>query len=206
MKRILNILTKTLIYAVIAIICFFLLSFYALQLPEVQSRIADRATEWLGNELGGSITFSNIEVKWFDEVKIEDLNIKDNRDRNMIYVRELFVNAKTNFTVGLKEAFSYDKAVGIRSLKFKPEKIIRFDNNLDFVTLKDPVAHLIRDSLNNLNIDYWIEEIDRLTTPKDWTPGKPATPFSIDNAQIQNGLISITTENTQPHNRSEERR
>jgi hypothetical protein len=195
LKRILGILFKTLGYAVLVIVCLVFLAFYALQLPEVQTQISNKATEWLTDKLGGSVTMSKVRVSWFDEVVFEDVNIKDHKDRNMIYVREVYVNAKTNFSVNLGELVGYEKGKGLKSISFYPEKIVKFDNNLDFVTLKNPEVNFIRDSTNMLNFDYWLLEIDKLTKKKK-KGNKPVVPFTLDNANILNGRIRIVTENS----------
>jgi hypothetical protein len=195
LKRIPGILFKTLSYSILVIVCLVFLAFYALQLPEVQTQISNKATEWLSDKLGGSVSMSKVRVSWFDEVVFEDLNIKDHKDRNMIYVREVYVNAKTNLTVNLGELVGYTKGQGLRSIRFYPEKIIKFDNNLDFVILKNPEVNFIRDSTNRLNFDYWLLEIDKLTK-KEKKSNKPAQAFTLDNANILNGRIRIVTENT----------
>lgn len=195
MKRILSILTHLIGYSILLIVCLLLVSYYTLQLPEIQTRIANKATEWLGDELGGSITMSNIRVKSYDEIVIEDLNIKDNQDRNMIYAREVYVNAKTSLRMGLSKLFSYGKGKGLKSIGFHPESFVQFDNNFDFLTLKDPVVHFIKDEHNNLNFEYWLDEINRLIG-KENKENQPATPFTIDHANIINGSIKITTDNS----------
>lgn len=171
-------------------ICLIFLAFYALQLPEVQTQISNKATLWLSQKLGGSVTVSKVRVSWFDEVVFEDVNIKDHKDRNMIYVRELYVNTKTNFGTSFGEVVSYTKKDGI---KFEPGKLIKFDNNLDFVTLNSPNANFIRDNRGLLNFDYWLLEIDSLTASDKKRVGPPKA-FTLDNAHIRNGRVSITSE------------
>lgn len=195
MRRILIILLKTVGYLFLIASCLLFLAFYALQLPDVQTQISNKATVWLGERLGGNVSIGKVRVSWFDEVVFEDLNIKDNQDRNMIYVREVYVNAKTNFDFKLSEFISYDKKIGLKSLKFQPGKIVKFNNNLDFVTLNNPEATFIRDEKGMLNFDYWLLEIDKLTAKKE-RGKKPVKPFTIDNAHIKNGKISIVTDNT----------
>lgn len=192
MKRIINILVQTISYTIVVAFCLIFIAFYALQLPEVQTQISNKAMDWLGEKLGGNVSVSKVRVKWFDEVVFEDLNIKDYKDRNMIFVREVYVNAQTNIKFSLRELVSYSKKDGI---KFNPGKVVKFDNNLDFVTLNDLDVHFVKDSVGMLNFDHWLLEIDKLTK-KEGGPKKEVKPFTLDNVLIKNGKFSIVTDYT----------
>ncbi|MBX2954126.1 MAG: translocation/assembly module TamB domain-containing protein [Leadbetterella sp.] len=198
MKRIASIVIRILSYAFMGAFFILFIAFYALQLPEVQTQLSHNAMDWLSERLGGNISVSKVRISWFDKIVLEDLNIKDNQDRNMIFVREVYVDARTNLNLSLRSAFEYDKKVGWRSLKFQPGKIIRFDNNLDFVTLNNPEARFIRDRKGMLNFDYWLLEIDKLTKKKK-DGKKPVKPFTLDNVDIKDGIISIVTEHSRRH-------
>jgi hypothetical protein len=92
------------------VFCLGVLAYYSLQLPEVQTSITQRGTEWLSEKLGGNVTISQVRISWLDEITFEDVNIKDLKGRDMIFVREIYVNCKTNFS-------------------FDPKKIIKFGKN-----------------------------------------------------------------------------
>lgn len=198
MKRIISIIVRTVSYALVGAFVILFIAFYALQLPEVQSQLSNNAMQMLSERLGGNVSVSKVRITWFDEVVFEDLNIKDNQDRNMIYVREVYVDASTNLSISLKNMIEYDRRLGWRSLKFKPAKIFRFDNNLDFVTLNNPEARFIRDRKGMLNFDYWLLEIDKLTK-KEKRGKKPVKPFTLDNVHIKDGIVSIVTEHSKRH-------
>ncbi len=96
----------------------------------------------------------------------------------MIYVREVYVNFKSN-------------------LDFGGEKFVNFDNNLDFVMLKEPDVKIIREEDGTLNIDKWLLKIQELAKPK--TPsGKNPIPFTIDEAIIQNGTFELIDSRKKP--------
>lgn|GEM_PF-970534 len=198
MKRIISIAVRILAYTLIGVFSLLFVAFYALQLPEVQTQLSNNAMHWLSGKLGGNVSVSKVRISWFDTVVFEDLNIKDNKDRNMIYVREVYVDASTNLSFSLRKAFDYDSRQGWRSLKFTPGKMVSFDNNLDFVTLNNPEARFIRDSTGMLNFDYWLLEIDKLTK-KEKRGKKPVKPFTLDNLNIKDGIISIVTEHSKRH-------
>jgi hypothetical protein len=148
--------------------------YYALQLSEVQSALAQKATKWLGDKLGSEVTVGSARISWLDEITLEDINIKDLKGRDMIFVRELYVNCKTNFT-------------------FNAETYIEFDNNLDYVLLKNPEVKLVKENNGHLNIDDWIAQIERMTSDSTKkVVGDHNTAFTIDNAYIKNGFVSLT--------------
>ncbi len=195
MKRIIRIGITTISYALLGVLMVLFTAFYALQLPEVQTRLGNEAMRWLTERLGGNVSVSKVRITWFDKLVLEDLNIKDSQDRNMIYVREVYADVGTNLNFDLDKLFEYTPGQGWRSLKFRPEKIIRFDNNLDFVTLTNPEAYFVRDRKGMLNFDYWLLEIDKLTK-KEKRGNKPVKPFTLDNVHIKDGIVSIVTEHS----------
>jgi uncharacterized protein YhdP len=125
LKRILKIAGNITGMFILVLLCIAVLAYYSLQLPEVQTTITQKATQWLSNKLGGTVTISQARISWLDEITFEDLNIKDLKGRDMIYVREVYVNCKSNFS-------------------FDPKKIIKFDNNLDYVLFKNPEVKIIK--------------------------------------------------------------
>jgi hypothetical protein len=192
LKRLISISIRILSYTLVGIFCVLFIAFYSLQLPEVQTRLSQKAMVWLTEKLGGNVSVSKVRITWFDKVVFEDLNLKDSLDRNMIYVREVYVDASTNLNFSINRAFSYDKTKGWRSLRFTPAALVKFDNSLDFVTLHQPEAHFIRDEKGLLNFDYWLMSIDKLTKKEKKKKG-PVKPFVVDNLNIRDGLVSIVS-------------
>lgn len=143
---------------------------YALQWSEFQTVMAQRAAQWLSDKLGSKVTVGHVRIHWFDEIHLEDVNIKDTTGRDMIFVREVYVNAKSN-------------------LKFSREKFVEFDNNLDFVMLREPFVRLEREETGELNIDRWIANIgDKLSGENS---GGGSGSFSIDEAMIERGTFEF---------------
>ena len=152
------------------------LVFYAMQLPQFQTTSLQKATELLSKKLGSKVKIEKAKFTWFDELTLENITIYDQKDREMIFVKELYVNCKTNFS-------------------FDWEKILSFDNNLDYVMLRNPRVKLIYEPDGELNIDKWLAKIDELTAPSDTTnrpKGEHNRPFTIDEAYIQGGTFTLT--------------
>jgi TamB, inner membrane protein subunit of TAM complex len=167
-------LLKTLGLFVTLLLGVGLMAYYAFQLPEVQTSLTQQATSWLSHKLGGNVSVGQTRISWLDEITFEDVNIKDLKGRDMIFVRELYVNCKTNFTFDLKN-------------------LVKFDNNLDYVMLKNPEVKLFKEANGRLNIDDWIVSIEKLSadSTKKSIPNRNKA-FTLDNAYIKNGFVSIT--------------
>ncbi len=194
MFRYLKIFLRTLRFLTITAFCLVMVVYYALQLPGIQTTLARYATDWLGEKLGGTVNISDVRVSWLDEITLEDVSIKDLRGRNMIFVREIYVNCKTNFVFSLSKAIQID--FQWKPFRFNagldPKKLVVFDDNLDYVMLKSPEVRLIKETSGRLNIDDWIESIDRLLQGDSLKPKKNKTPFTIDNAYVQNGFVVLS--------------
>ena len=111
-----------------------LIVFYALQLPVIQTQALQRATEYLSEKLGSQVKIGKAKLTWFDEITLEDITIYDYKGREMIFVKELYVNSKTNFD-------------------FDWNTFVKFDNNLDYVMILNPRVKLIYEADGDLNID-----------------------------------------------------
>ena len=152
--------------------------FYSLQYSEFQTNLSQKAADWLSEKLGSKVTVGNVQIQWLDEIRLEDVNIKDLEGRDMIFVREVYVNCKSNF-------------------KFNGKKIVDFDNNLDFVMLREPDVKITREKDGKLNLDNWLIKIGALGTPRDTLLPRKTKPFTIDEAVIQNGSFELYDEYSQ---------
>ncbi|WP_394990258.1 translocation/assembly module TamB domain-containing protein [Emticicia sp.] len=160
---------------VIILILGFCLVFYAMQLPQFQTTSLQKATELLSKKLGSKVKIEKARMTWFDEITLENITIYDHKNREMIFVKELYVNCKTNFS-------------------FNWEKILTFDNNLDYVMIRNPRVKLTYEPDGELNIDKWLAKIDELTASTDTTnrlKGEHNVPFTIDEAYIQDGTFTL---------------
>jgi hypothetical protein len=182
-------------FLVVTVICLVIMIYYGLQLPDIQTSLTTSATEWLSKKLGGSVNISSVKISWLDEVTFEDVSIKDLKGRDMIFVREIYVNCKTNFVFNMAELVDVDFKLSPFhfDVSFNPRKIIIFDDNLDYVMLKNPEVKLVKEKSGQLNFDDWINSINHLLQP-DPSKSKPNhnKPFTIDDAYVQDGFVSLT--------------
>lgn len=175
MRRAFKILARLLPNLILYSFLGILIVFYALQLPVVQTLTLQSATEYLSKKLGSKVKIEKAKLTWLDEITLENITIYDYKNREMIFVKELYVNTKSNFS-------------------FDWNTFITFDNNLDYVMVMDPRVKLIYEADGDLNIDKWIARIEELTSPpRDTT--KPYIehniPFTIDEAYIQGGTFTL---------------
>jgi len=135
-------LKKTLVYGAYAIVIFFLLSFILLQLPATQKSLVDRYTSKFSQVSGFNVTYDRIFIIWWDRLEIEGLTIKDPAQNDMIKIEKLEAN-------------------------FKLSTILKGKNvNIDGVSLDGASVNLVKipvnDSLRDLNINLFINEINKL--------------------------------------------
>lgn len=174
MRRITKISTRILLNLIFIIFMGIMVVFYALQLPVIQTMALQRATEYLSEKLGSKVKIEKAKLTWFDEITLENVTIYDYKNREMIFVKELYVNSKTNFN-------------------FDWNTFLTFDNNLDYVMVLDPRVKLIYEPDGDLNIDKWIAKIEELTSTPDTAKVRIEhnIPFTIDEAYIQGGTFTL---------------
>jgi hypothetical protein len=174
LARFLNILLKSLTWLFLIVLTVIVLAVYAIQLPSVQTLLAQKATKWLTEKIGAPVSIGTVRVSWFDNMTLENVNIKDLKGRDMITIPEVYIDYRTNFSFNLKEKFT-------------------FDNNLDYVMLSRPDIHLIREPDGYFNTDHWMDKI-RSLSKNDQDPNAPENnvPFTIDEGEIQQGSFTIS--------------
>ncbi len=178
MKRFFKISLNTFGVLVLAILLLSAMGYYIFQWSEFQTSLSHRAAKWLTEEVGAEVSVGRVSINWFDEISIEDVNIKDLQLRDMIYVREVYINFKSN-------------------LDFGGEKFIEFDNNLDFIMLKEPDVRAVREKDGSLNVDRWLQKVQSLV-PKKKNKKSKAVPFTIDEAIIQDGIFRLVDDSKKP--------
>jgi hypothetical protein len=173
LKKAVRIFLKSILVIALMLLAVVVLAYYAIQLPVVQTRLVQEATKKISEKLGGTVSIGKAKITWLDEMTFEDVLIKDLKGRDMIALKEIYINSKTNFS-------------------FNPKDIIKFDNNLDYIMLKNPNFKLVKEENGELNFDRWLAKINKLANPNP-KPSKTENnkPFSIDNAYIQNGVFTL---------------
>lgn len=170
MQRLLSIVIKSLWRLALLLTFIVVAAYYVIQLPAVQTSLSHRATQWLSEKLGANLEVGHVRINWLDDATLENVRIYDLKGRPMIIVPEIYVNFKTNFS-------------------FDWKKIVRFDNNLDYVLLNKPEVNLHKEKDGALNFDEWISKIQKLSAKPKKDTIEHNIPFTIDDAFIQEGTF-----------------
>ncbi|GAA5028476.1 DUF490 domain-containing protein [Marivirga lumbricoides] len=121
-----------------------------MQSSYVQTRVAKMGSNYLSEELGYEITIDRINIEWFDQIKISQLDIKNKDKAQFISINELLVN------------YDIKQLITAQSILF------------DDVTLSGARVMLIKDKGDDyFNIDYLIEAIRELTTSSSSSGSQP---------------------------------
>ena len=137
----------------------------ALQLPSVQTRLAQYLSAELSEKTGFNITVTYVEIDWLDKATLSGLTILDNHQQLMIDVADLTLDYKL-------------------STLFRKKDVL-----IDEIILNDPIVNLISDTDSLLNITVFIDALKSLSTPSETGPGI----FTIDRISITRGLFSFNT-------------
>jgi hypothetical protein len=141
-----------------------LLVFILLQIPKVQSFIAQKVAINLSKKLGFDISIEGVQVQWFDEAKLFTVQVEDREGASMIDADVL----KLDFSI-----FSLMKSGDIY---------------LDDAIISNTQVHLIK--RDSLNFTQFVKAINALAKPKDTTVVKKAPYFHIENAILDNVRFS----------------
>jgi hypothetical protein len=143
----------------------------ALQLPSVQTWAVQRVTSNISQKLGYPITIQKVNIKWFDVVSLEGISVKDISQKDMIDVGRIDVNLDLN-----------------NILENSKKQIF-----LDEVNVFQPDVHLaVIPESGSLNIDGFIESINKLTAPAVPRPANAPennTPFIIGKSRVIDGTF-----------------
>src|SRR5690242_21788513 len=82
------------LYSIYVSIVFVLTSFLLLQIPSVQKALIERYTGDLKEVIGFNVTFSSINLKWYDRLVVKDLLVEDPEYNAMIRVGDWRVSLR----------------------------------------------------------------------------------------------------------------
>ena len=197
MKKGLKLGFRTFIFLLLLFAGVGVLIIYALQYSEIQTSLTQRSATWLSGKLGSKVTVGNVQISWLDEIHLEDVNVKDLEGHDLIYVREIYVNCKSNFIFRPSEVIqtNFQWSPLHFDIQYTPERFLSFDNNLDFVMLREPDVKLLRDD-RGLNMDRWIANLSKLNSGKKKSKGNK--PFTIDEAIVEDGTFELSDPRKKP--------
>jgi TamB, inner membrane protein subunit of TAM complex len=160
-------LRKWVLYGLYLALTFFVLSFFLLQLPAVQEALISRYTRQFSKVTDFNITFNKFYLRWYDQLEVEGLEIKDSEKNTMIAVKKLSVNFR------------------LRSL------LDNNDINIDGVDLKYADVHLKTikesDTSRNLNINIFINKLNSSSSGSGGNPAK----INIGEINLENSKFSL---------------
>ncbi len=171
MRQFFAIFLKTLLYLILTVLGLALGILLSLQLPAVQTRLAQKGATWLSEKLLFPVTIDGVSIKWFDSLTLEGVRIDDRQGRPMIMVKRL------------------DADYNLRNLLDSSAHNI----HLDEVVLYKPDVKMIKNRTNgDTNLDDFIARIEELTSD----PTKPSVPnqnvpFTIGHIHLVEGAYTL---------------
>ena len=171
MRQFFAIFLKTLLYLVLTILGLALGILLSLQLPAVQTRLAQKGAAWLSEKLRFPVDIQGVSIKWFDSLTLEGVRITDRQGQPMITVGRLDAN------------------YNLRNLLDSSAHNL----HLDEVVLYKPDVRMIKNRTNgDTNLDDFIARIEELTAD----PTKPSVPnqnvpFTISHIHLVDGAYTL---------------
>lgn len=180
MLKFFKILTKTILYSIVGVLLLAVLGIVLLRTSPVQTKLAQYFAPIISEKLGYPIRIGKVHLKFFDEVTLESVRVDDPAGFKMINIEKLDVNFK---------------------LKNLTDSV---NLNLDYARLYHPKIVLVIDKKTGLlNIDEFIRRINVLTAPeipKKHPKNYRGQLFTIDEAEIVDGIFSFNDQQIEPMN------
>ena len=134
-----------------------------LQVPAVQTRLAQYLSRILSGKTGFEITVNEVDIRWVDRFSLHGLNIIDENDHTLLTLESLDVNYKLG--MALKDHIHLDKAelTGLKLFVHKEEN-------------------------DTFNISVLINRIKNLNNK---TKNKSSTAFSVDEIYISHSSFDF---------------
>jgi TamB, inner membrane protein subunit of TAM complex len=166
-NRLLLTLRRVVLYGGFLMLTFMVVAFFLLQLPAVQEALISRYTGKFSTVTDFPITFNKFYLRWYDQLEIEGLEIKDSEKNTMIAISKLSIN-------------------------FRFRSLLDQNNiNIDGVDLKKAVVHLKTitetDSSKNLNINVFINRLSGNSKSSGGNPPK----INIGEIALEDSKFSI---------------
>ena len=171
MRQFFAIFLKTLLYLVLTVAVLTLGVLLSLQIPAVQTRIAQEVAWRVSDKLLFPVTIDGVSIKWFDSLTLEGVRIKDREGRAMITVGRL------------------DADYNLQNLIDSSAHNL----HLDEVVLYRPEVRMIKNpKTGDTNLDEFIARIQELTSD----PTKPSVPnqnvpFTVARVTLAEGSCTL---------------
>lgn len=171
MRQFFSIFLKTLLYLLMTVVVLTLGVLLGLQIPAVQTRIAQEVAKRVSDKLLFPVSIDGVSIKWFDSLTLEGVRIQDREGRPMITVGRL------------------DADYNLRNLIDSSAHNL----HLDEVVLYRPDVRMIKNpKTGDTNLDEFIARIEELTSD----PTKPSVPnqnvpFTVARVTLAEGSYTL---------------
>lgn len=159
-------IVKIAVRTILAIVLLFFAAVIVIQIPYVQTKIVHKTSKYISNKTGFKSKISYVNIRWFDTILLEGVEIMDTKDSLMIGVKEIAVDFNLN-------ALLFSEAI-----------------NLDEVYLQQAEVQLIRNAPDGyLNIDQFIANLKEMGGEKQG--GGKAKPFIVERIQLETSKFTL---------------
>ena len=156
---------KIIFWLVAGFFIFCLVFALAIQIPYIQTKIVKTLSNTITKNINFPVTIDRVDINWFDELRLEGINIQDRHGQSMITAQSLLID------------FEISSLITQESI------------NLDRATLQYSNFHLIKYSeVEDINISLFIKSIKEWTNP-DNKPNK--RDFFIKEIFLENSRLTL---------------
>lgn len=147
-----KVLFKTVRYILVTSLVLLVLILGALQLPPVQTLLAQKASSVLSEKTGYNVQIKAVNIRWFDTILLRGLSVKDKNEQTILDVKRLFADFEISSLIGKKNV------------------------SIDRITVNNLYLNLVKDKKGKLNLIQFIDAVQKLFQSKQKTKkGKPNT-------------------------------
>ena len=182
----------TLLWGGTALGSLFILSFVAIQIPYVQTRLVKGVTEFLAQKTGHEIQIGYVNISWFDNLVLEEFLVEDSFDSTMIRSNEVMIDFNL-FDLITKDEVTFD-AVKLTNSGLYLQKVHDSTalNLTHFIRTLRSIRNKERSSGSS---DLFIGKIkfeNASLAVKDHRRGKASVPWNYNDIHYENIDCSIS--------------
>lgn len=150
-----------------SLVSVLLIALLLAQLPVFQTFITQKTFEWLSSKVDNRLELDGISISWFDEVRVDGLEIYDSHDSLMVAIPEMFID------------------VNVMGLPFQDDGYY-----FDAVRVSHPEVRLIKHNDSSyINITEFIIRLRGLSG--DRQKKKKAIVLEVGKVKLDHGLFSL---------------
>ncbi|MFT4032127.1 MAG: hypothetical protein QM669_06885, partial [Siphonobacter sp.] len=209
MKKAFRLFFQSLLYCILIVLIMAASVMVVLQIPVVQTKATAYLTDWFYEQTHYPVSIGRVDYRFPDQLVLEHVSVPDTLKQPMIDIDILEVNFPLIHMIGLdypivKVDWKTSSVFGWLDINVPELKLVEKpvdDIHLNHVRLYKPDVRLVVQKDGDLNIDYFINAIDRLTAPKTPRkhPGK-SIPFTIGEAVVEDGVFHYDDPRKKPFN------